>query len=140
MAKHYFILWMSSTLLLSAAIWGLEKLEGNKITTTEFMGLMDMGFMLLGMLSLVIFMLFPLTLLPISLIVRRFIPFSSMRLTLYPLLGAALGKWVFDSLYDDRFIQEYQLYPMTSIIVFAAVGLVYALIDYFSAQRHLGRQ
>ncbi|CAH1199018.1 hypothetical protein PAECIP111893_01209 [Paenibacillus plantiphilus] len=140
MVKHYFLLWVSSTLLLSAAVLGLELLEGNKIRTTEYMGLMDMCPILIVMIGLTAFLLFPLTLVPVSLLIRKWVRISFIIILIYTAAGAAIGRWVFNSLYDERFIREYGLNSAASIILFLTAGLIYAMIDHFSAIRHLSPQ
>lgn len=137
MFKHYFLLWIGATLLLSASVLGVELLEGYKISTTEYMGLMNIGPILIVMFGLTAFLLVPVTLVPVSLLIRRFVRLSALRIILYTLAGAALGRWIFHSFYDDRFVREYGLHASTSIIIFLSAGLAYALIDHYSALRHL---
>ena len=64
-------MWISFIILFGIALLGLELIEGNKITTTEYYGFRDMGFFYIGMMCMIASALYPIFLLSLSMIIRK---------------------------------------------------------------------
>jgi len=128
------IMWPLFVVLFSVAVYGMELLEGNKITTTEHLGLRDFGVFSVWILSMVAGILYPLILLPISWLTRKWVAIMPLRLFLYLSVGCISGSLLFRGLYEDRFIQEYQLNVNSAVIIFGVLGLIYATADHYTAR------
>ncbi|WP_188530689.1 hypothetical protein [Paenibacillus abyssi] len=127
---RYLILWLAFIILFSAGALGLEWLEGYKITTTEYYGLRNIGFIFIILMFLTASVLYPLVLLPLSIVIGRIVTVSWLRVLLYFCLGGIGGRLIFHLLYDDRFIREYDLNMVSSILIFGTIGVIYALLDH----------
>ncbi|MGZ9585833.1 hypothetical protein [Paenibacillus marinisediminis] len=136
----HLILWMLCTLLITGAAIGLEYVEGYKITTTEYMGLRNIGykFAIFVVIYLPTAFLYPVVQLPLSWLIRR-IPQVRASFILFGLIIAAVwaaGGWrLFHMLYKPWFVQEYELFAGSSIIIFGIAGLIYAGIDWSITRR-----
>ncbi|XEC94327.1 hypothetical protein AB6A23_23915 [Paenibacillus tarimensis] len=128
---RYMILWAAFIILFTAAVLGLEFLEGYKIFTTEYYGLRNLGFAFVVIAFLIACVFYPVILLPVSMVIRRIISPFVGRLLIYCLLGGMGGIWVFHTFYSDDFVSRYQLNISSSILIFGAVGVLYALLDYY---------
>jgi hypothetical protein len=133
---RYLFMWLAFVVLFSAAVTGLEVWEGNKITTTEYYGLRNIGLIYLAVTVLPAVGLYPVTLLPLSVLIRKVIKPLPVRLFLYGAAGSLGGIRMFRSLYDDYFVRGYGLNVSSSVLVFGAFGLAYALADHYIASRH----
>lgn len=138
-AKHYGAMWIVFVLLVSISAFGLEILEGEKIKTTEYYGLQNLGFTYLAVIFLFISLpasaLYFVTVLPLSVLLRKRSRLMFwIRTVIFSILGAAGGKWVFHKQYSN-FIEGYgyDLNDLTAVIVFAICGFVYSIIDGFLA-------
>lgn len=131
--RHYLIMWMFFIVLFSAAVWGLELLEGNKITTTEYYGLRNIGYIFLAVHSLIAVVMYPIALWPLSLIIRKIVTTPLGQVLIYTVLGGLSGMLIFHNMYDDYFVQGYQLNRSSAMVIFGAFGLVYAIMDRFFA-------
>jgi len=132
--KHHMIMWPLFVVLFSVAVYCMELVEGNKITTTEHLGLQDFGIYSLWLLSMVATLLYPLTLLPLSWLTHKWVKIMPLRVFLYLLAGCALGPVLFRGLYEDSFIQEYQLNVSSAVLIFGVVGLIYSIADHYIAR------
>jgi len=133
--KQHMIMWPLFVILFTVALYCMELLEGNKITTTEHLGLLrDFGLFYLWMLSMVAALLYPLILLPLSWLTHKWVKIMPLRLVLYLLAGCGLGTFLFRGLYEDRFIQEYHLNMSSAVIIFGGLGLIYAMADHYTAR------
>lgn len=139
--KHYLILGVVFTLLFTSATIGLELLEGNKLTTTEYYGLNNLGFTFILYISVLSFLLYPVSFLPLTLLVHKFTNLLIGRIFIYSSIAGLIGIWVFNKLYnyrDGSFIKEYELNINSAILVFGIAGFIYALIDYYFKMKTRG--
>lgn len=127
--KHI-MLWVISSVLFTLASFGLELMEGNKISVSEYYGFRNIGFVVVFLMYLLSSVLYPLVLFPLSWVVRKIAnPFVS-RLMIVVLSG--IGGYVFFHMsYDDRFIQEFHLNSRTAINLYVIAGFIYVLVDYY---------
>ena len=129
----HLILWMLCTLLITGAAIGLEYVEGYKITTTEYMGLRNIGLTFIMIIFLPSTLLYLVVQLPLSWLIRR-IRYVRTSFILFGLIIAAVwaaGGWrLFHMLYKPWFVQDYELFAGSSIIIFGIAGLIYAGIDW----------
>ncbi len=107
----------------------LELSEGYKVTTTEYYGLRNIGYIFIAMMLLIASVLYPIVLLPLSIVICRIMTASFGRVLLYSILGVIGGILIFHKFYNDHFIQEYNLNISSSVLIFGAVGFIYALMD-----------
>lgn len=129
-AVKHIMLWIISTVVFTLASSGLELIEGDKITTTEYYGFRNIGFVIIFLNFLFSSVLYPIVLFPLSWIARKISnPFISRVMIL--ILSAIGGYVFFYKAYNDRFILEYHLNSSTAIILFGIAGFVYVLVDYF---------
>lgn len=129
-AVKHLMLWFVSTTLFTLSSFGLELLEGNKISTTEYYGFQNIGFVFIFLAFLFSALLYPFVIFPLSWVVRMIAnPFISRVMIL--LLSGIGGYVFFYKAYDDRFIREYHLNSSIAIILFGVAGFIYVLIDYF---------
>jgi len=131
--KHI-MLWFVSTILFTLASFGLELLEGNKISTTEYYGFQNIGFVFIFLAFLFSAVLYPIIIFPFSWVVRMIANPLISRIMI--LLLSGIGGYVFFyKAYDERFIQEYHLNSSIAIILFGIAGSIYVLVDYYLDQR-----
>ncbi len=138
MFKHYSILWAAYAILITAALFGLEIAEGNKITTIEYYGLRNMGPIYLFMLSALAVVLYPIVCLPLTMLLGRFVRLMVLRMIIYAVLGGTAGYYIFHGMYDygeGYFIRGYGLDENTGVLVFGAAGLLYGWIDHYMRQQ-----
>lgn len=124
-----FIQWICFTLLFLSAALCLERIEGFKITTTEYYGLQNFG---LGFVFIMFFLavaFYPIILLPLSILIRKVVKMSVIPFLIYSLLGVIGGMVVFDFLYDDYFVLLYKLNKTSAILIFGFVGFLFALLE-----------
>ncbi|MDQ8734385.1 hypothetical protein [Paenibacillus sp. LHD-38] len=137
---RYSIMWIPFILLFTAAAWGLELWEGNKITTTEYYGLRNLGFAFIAMMFLGATSVYPIAVAPFSMLVYKFVSSLLVRIVIYSVAGGASGIWIFHRLYDDYFVRGYGPQLSSSVLIFASAGLLYALIDhFFDVKKEAGR-
>lgn len=130
---RYFVLWFVFIFLFTSAVVGLEYIEGYKITTTEYFGLRNAGFVLMIIPILISSLLYPVIVLPLSWLMGmiRWVRASLfLYALLYAVMWAAAGTVLFYEIYDDRFIQEYELHVSTAVILFGVIGLIYGGIEW----------
>lgn len=132
---RHLILWIVFVLLFSVGALSLELSEGYKVTTTEYYGLRNIGFTFIALMFLIATVFYPIILLPLSIIICRIVTASFVRVLLYFVMGGTGGIFIFQNLYNDRFIQEYDLNIITSILIFGVIGVLYALMDNFLQRR-----
>lgn len=125
--KHFF-LWIFMIVLFVAAAVVLELFEGSKIMTTEYYGLRNIGLTFVLLMVVYAFLFYPITLLPISLVVHKLVKSLMIKASIYILFGGLVGVYMFHYLYDN-FVSGYELNRNSSIIIFAVVGLLYALAE-----------
>lgn len=126
---HCLILWIPFGLLFALAGFGLEVLEGNKIKTSEYMGLRDIGLIYLFFMGSYAFILYPISFLPLTFIVNKFAKSLLIKVLTFTFFGGLIGAFSFKIIYDSRFIEEYNLSIISSIIIFGIAGLLYALVE-----------
>ncbi|WHY21592.1 hypothetical protein QNH28_11670 [Paenibacillus sp. G2S3] len=131
---EHIMLWFVSTILFTLAFFGLELLEGHKISTTEYYGFQNIGFVFIFLAFLFSAVLYPIVIFPLSWVVRMIAnPLISRILIL--LLSGIGGYIFFYKVYDERFIREYHLNSSIAIILFGIAGSIYVLVDYYLDKR-----
>ncbi len=126
---HCLIMWIPFGLLFSSAGLGLEALEGNKIRTSEYMGLRDFGILYLFFIGSFAFMLYPISFLPLTIILSKFIKSLLFKVIIFTFFGGVIGAFTFEIIYMS-YIKEYSLNIVSSIIIFGIAGLLYAFAEY----------
>ncbi|MEG0385746.1 MAG: hypothetical protein RR642_13425 [Solibacillus sp.] len=128
---HSLIMWIPFILLFSFATVGLEIVEGNKIRTTEYFGLDDIGPAYLLLATALFVILYPISFLPLTFILTKCVTKSKIKISIFTLFGGILGAFVFKIIYNSRFgfIEEYNLNIVSGVILFAIAGLIFALVE-----------
>jgi hypothetical protein len=127
--KHI-MLWVISMILFTLAAFGLELLEGNKITTSEYYGFRNIGFVFMFMNLVLSFVLYPIVIVPLSWVVRKLANPLISRVMIVLLSGIG-GYYLFHMAYDERFIEEYHLNSSVGIILYSIAGLIFVIVDYY---------
>lgn len=123
---HYLIMWIPFILLVALATFGMEYFEGNKITTTEYLSLNDIGpFFILFIGAAVGFVIYPFTFLPLTILFSLFNVKTFWRYMIAALMGATIGAFYFYNTYSSDHINEYGLTPFVPILLFLIIGFVY---------------
>ena len=125
---HCLIMWIPFGLLFFLAGLGLEALEGSKIKTSEYTGPADFGIIYLLFTGPFAFMLYPISFLPLTFIVSKFIKSLLFKVIIFSFWGGVIGAFAFEIIYA-RFIKEYNLSMISSIIIFGMAGILYALVE-----------
>ncbi len=127
---HCLIMWVPFIVLFALAGVGLEILEGNKIRTSEYMtGLRDFGIGYVFLMGSYAFILYPLTFWPLTFILSKFIKNRIFKMAIFTLFGGGIGAFSLIVIYGSRFIVEYHLNIVSSIILFGIAGLFYTLVE-----------
>lgn len=133
--KHCLLMWVPFILIAGSAAVLLEMIEGLKITTTEYYGLMNMGSMYIMLLFFIAIIYYPLFGAPISILISISRVKPVIAVPVCGLLGALGGVYVFNNSYDaygdGYFVRGYDLHMSTAIIIFAIAGCCYAIVDYW---------
>ncbi|WP_226669646.1 hypothetical protein [Metabacillus litoralis] len=134
--KYYLTMWGVFALLYTLAAVGMEFFEGNKITTTLYYGLRNIGFgfILFNLVHSII--VYPISFLPLTFLLNKFTKSFSLRIIIYSFVGGISGIWVFRHLYGfENLISSYELNRSSAIIMFGISGFVYALVDYYNTKK-----
>lgn len=127
---HCLIMWIPFIVLFALAGFGLEVLEGRKIRTSEYMtGFRDLGVGYMFLMGSFAFILYPFSFLPLTFIVSRFMKNWLFKVVTFTLFGGAIGAFSFVIIYDSRFIEEYNLSIINSMLIFGIASLLYALVE-----------
>lgn len=127
---HCLIMWIPFIVLFALAGFGLEVLEGRKIRTSEYMtGFRDLGVGYMFLMGSFAFILYPISFLPLTFIVSRFMKNWLFKVVTFTLFGGVIGAFSFVIIYDSRFIEEYNLSIINSMLIFGIVSLLYALVE-----------
>lgn len=127
---HCLIMWIPFIVLFALAGFGLEVLEGRKIRTSEYMtGFRDLGVGYMFLMGSFAFILYPILFLPLTFIVSRFMKNWLFKVVTFTLFGGAIGAFSFVIIYDSRFIEEYNLSIINSMLIFGIASLLYALVE-----------
>ncbi|WP_418037493.1 hypothetical protein [Paenibacillus xylanilyticus] len=121
-------------LIITGAIV-LEVLEGYQITTTEFYGIRNIGFLTYSLSLLFAYghhvaAIYVIIVIPISWLLRKRVHSTMIRILIYICSWGVGGIWVFDQLYSEYFVVGYGLNRLTSIWIFAVIGLLYAITEH----------
>jgi len=130
--KHHILLWIVFCFVFTLAVLGLELLEGNKITTTEYYGLSNLGFVIIFIEFIGILIVYPITFFPLTLLLHWLVRSNILKTVIYTVAGGASGLWIFQLLYgdfDNYFVTGYGLDVSTSIILFCVAALLYSGAD-----------
>ncbi|WP_339147157.1 MULTISPECIES: hypothetical protein [unclassified Sutcliffiella] len=134
--KHYLTMWGVFALLYTLATVCLEFLEGNKISTTIYYGLKNvgLGFVLFNLVhSLFLYLI---SFLPLTFFLNKITKSFSPRFIIYSFIGGLSGIWVFNHLYGfENLISSYELNRRSAIIVFGVSGFIYSLADYYNLNK-----
>lgn len=127
---HCLIMWIPFIVLFALAGFGLEVLEGRKIKTSEYMtGFRDLGVGYMFLMGSFAFILYPISFLPLTFIVSHFMKNGLFKVVTFTLFGGGIGAFSLAIIYDWRFIEEYNVSIVTSMIIFGIAGLLYALVE-----------
>lgn len=126
---HYLIMSIPFVILFAFAGLGLEVLEGNKIRTSEYMGLSELGLAPLLILAPLAFVFYVVLFLPLTLVVNKFITSLVFKRVTFTCIGGILGAIAFGKFYSPQLIEEYNLSIISAIILFSIAGLLYSLIE-----------
>lgn len=127
--KHI-MLWVITMILFTSASFGVELLEGNKISTTEYYGFRNIGIAYLFLIFLVPSVLYPIVIFPLTWVVRKIANPLVSRIII--LILSVIGGYIFfQRSYNERFVMEYHLNSSTAIILFGVAGFIYVLADYY---------
>ncbi|WP_127534477.1 hypothetical protein [Paenibacillus kobensis] len=129
-----FMLWPVFAVMFVCAVWSLELIEGNKITTTEYYGLRNLGGGFLYYFFIIAAFLYPIAVLPLMFILHRWVRFAWLRTVLYTSLGVFVGWRIFRFLYE-QFVSQYELNASSALIIFGLLGLLYGILDAFMAKK-----
>lgn len=127
--KHCLIMWIPFGLLFAFAGFGLEVLEGNKIRTTEYLGLRDLGLIYLFIVGSLTFAFYPISFLPLTLVVSKLVKSLLFKMVIFTFFGGVLGAFAFNKIYNSRFVEDYHLSVVSAVITFGIAGLLYAFIE-----------
>ncbi|OXM14861.1 hypothetical protein CGZ75_18520 [Paenibacillus herberti] len=119
----YVILCVVYIIIFMGALLMVELIEGRKITTTEYMGLTNMGggYVILAFFFTVI--LYVLAVLPLTLVVNRWLRHPLLQGVLFTGLAIWAGQFQYRSY--EFFIEGYGVQPWTSWWVFGTAGILY---------------
>lgn len=127
---HCFIMWIPFIVLFALAGFGLEVLEGRKIRTSEYMtGFRDLGVGYMFLMGSFAFILYPISFLPLTFIVGRFMKNGLFKVVPFTLFGGVIGVFSLTIIYDSRFIEEYNVSIVNSMLIFGIAGFLYALVE-----------
>lgn len=119
--KHYILLWVAFCFLFTLAIFGLELIEGNKITTTEYYGLRNLGFTIIFIEFIGIVIFYPISFFPLTLLLNWLVRSNVIKFIIYTFAGGLSGLWIFHLLYGNfgnYFVNGYGLNQETAILLF----------------------
>lgn len=128
--KHYCLLWAAFCIIFTLAIFTLELIEGNKITTTEYFGLRNLGFVIIFLEFIGINIIYPISFFPLTLLLNWLVRSNIAAIILFTIIGCVSGWWIFQKLYadfDNYFVDGYGLNVSTAIILFGVAALLYCI-------------
>ena len=131
--KYYVLLWIVFCFIFTLAALGLELIEGNKITTTLYYGLNNLGFVIIFLEFIGIIIIYPISFFPLSLLLNWLVRSNIAKMIIYTFAGGASGLWIFQILYgdlDNYYVTGYGLNISTSIILFGIAAFLYGGIDF----------
>ena len=127
---HYLILWIPFMLLISFVLLGMTYIEGSKITTTEYLGLDDVGPILTLFIGCIIgFIIYPITFLPFTILFSLLHVSTKLKVWFALLIGLVAGYILFYFSYPTELIHEYRLSPFTSSLPFGLAAIIYVFIE-----------
>lgn len=127
---HCLIMWVPFIVLFGLAGVGLEILEGNKIRTSEYMtGLRDFGIGYVFLMGSYAFILYPITFWPLTFILSKIVKNWIFKVVTFTLFGGGIGAFSLKFIYGFRFIVEYHLNIVSSIILFGIAGILYTMVE-----------
>ncbi|WP_274366256.1 hypothetical protein [Paenibacillus thermotolerans] len=133
-AVKHIILWIASMILFIMASLGLELLEGNKITTSEYYGLRNIGLLFVALIILKSTVVYPLMLWPLSRLAQMLA--NPLLSRIFILVLCSFGGYaLFHKSYDEYFVRQYGLNVGTAVILFGMAGIFYLLADYYMERR-----
>lgn len=121
---RYLLLYGIFVALFLGALLGVERIEGYKIATTEYYGMMNIGGIYIAMMFILTTALYPVLALPLTLLANRWLRHPALQAVLFTGLALWAGLYHYNS-YGDYFIEGYGLTPWSSVWIFAAAGLLY---------------
>ncbi|GGD66011.1 hypothetical protein [Paenibacillus nasutitermitis] len=115
------------TLMAAVGLWVVESIEGSKITTSEYM---DLTFYMVFFGAVLAFPFYFIVFCPIGIAVDKWLNRNlPIKLISYMLVGGVSGYYIFEMLYEVRFVEEFGLHSSTSIILFAAIGALLSIAE-----------
>ncbi|QKS70710.1 hypothetical protein FLK61_28650 [Paenalkalicoccus suaedae] len=141
MIRHYLYMWLAFTVLFTSASVGLEIMEGNKVTTTAYYGLRNLGIIYIIFTFIHGFIIYPLSFFPLSLLINKLMRPWIIRMLIFIIVASLGAVWVFNQSFvfsGGSYIDVYELNMYSSVIIFGIAGLVYALINEVLKSKTLG--
>ncbi|MGN7478609.1 hypothetical protein ACTHOQ_12205 [Solibacillus silvestris] len=126
---HCLIMWIPFAVFFSLATIGVELLEGDKIQTSEYIGLNDAPVFHFFIEAAFVIIVYPVSFFPLTFIASKYVRKPELKLFLFPLFGGFIGAVVFAIKYNNLFIEAYNLNIISSIILFGVAGLLFALCE-----------
>ncbi|MFZ4453557.1 hypothetical protein [Salibacterium aidingense] len=128
--RHGLIMWIPFALLCVGAGFGVELVEGSKITTSAYFGFRNIGTGFLLMIWFAAVLVYPISFLPLSLLISKNANRLTARVFIYTLISGFSGLWYFYSAYET-YRQQYDLKSTSAVLFFGAAGMLYALLDHY---------
>lgn len=131
--KQYIILLIIFPIIFTLATIGLELMEGNKITTTAYYGLRNIGVLFIFFIYPFSVILYCIIFLPLTLIMNKFYESNGiLKIIIFSFVGCLCGIWAFNKLYgyaEGSLIRGYNLNISSAIILYSLAGLIYSIFD-----------
>ncbi len=135
-------MWFVFLILFTGAFISLELMEGYKIRTTEYYGLLNLGFTLVAVVFLAAAIIYMIIMFPLAWLLG-FVPWNRrwfiVYILLYAALWAAAGIWLFHELYQPDFVLHYNLHVSSAVWMFGVMGLLYGWIEWIMLERVVRR-
>lgn len=126
---RHFILWITFVVLLPLGFLSLGDIEGDKVAV----GLMPSNLWILieGIGFSVI--IYPVTFFLLSIFFRKFLNHAYVKVILYFVVSGAIGGlFIYSIVFPRVWEQRYGLSVVPAILIFGAIGLIYAFVDIYT--------
>lgn len=122
--RHFFLALFFS-IFTGFGLWIVERMEGSKITTSEYI---DVSYFFIAFGSILAFPFYYISFFLLATLVEKVLNNNLYAKGIgYAAIGWFCGTFTFG--YEDRFIEGYGLQIETSILTFIVIGLLLASID-----------
>lgn len=76
-----------------------------------------------------IVMLYPISFLPLTFLISKYLKKPAIKMILFTFFGGGIGALFFEIIYDARFVEEFNLSIITSILLFSVAGVIFSLVE-----------